>query len=186
MPTIKALTNLNIRVYFHSKGKMPKQIPSPGIDFTHTHTRMHAQIQRVFKLLQCHHNLAPSPSHLLSVTSSSAHYPAYSSALEQFKSGGFWKASNLGYFAIVKSKQSLSVNYIQAGFIVRFKSSLYCRQWWFRLPYSHTVAFHFVHRFYNATPFSSTGAWCKHLIENSFWKNVNQTRCSCEHFRNSC
>lgn len=24
-----------------------------------------------------------------------------------------------------------------------------------------------------------TGVWCKHLMENSFKKNVNQTRCSC-------
>lgn len=171
MPTIKALTNLNIRVYFHSKGKMPKQIPSPGIDFTHTHTHthMHAQIQRVFKLLQCHHNLASSPSHLLSVTSSSAHYPAYSSTLEQFKSGGFWTTSNLRLFCN-SQEQAISLCQLYTGwFLVCFKSSLYCRQWWFRFPYSHMVAFQFVHRrFYNATPFSSTGAWCKHLIENSF------------------
>lgn len=43
MPTVKALNNLNIRVHVHTKGQMPKQLPLPGLDFTHT--RMHPQIE---------------------------------------------------------------------------------------------------------------------------------------------
>lgn len=67
MPTVSALNNLNIRVHVHTKGQMPKQVPLPGLDFTHT--RMHPQIQSIeITAMPSEHGIlpfTPAFSHIL-------------------------------------------------------------------------------------------------------------------------